>query len=375
MSQQRYVTRLNNAINQNGNSHEPIVTHKANANNRTTQTKNSDKRLPPSERKHVKLWQYYLIWSELVEMRKRHTLRMKSAIAGKSNIYADTEQWFIDVFRLDQHIDNKSKRFKNKDGKLETNDGIFRAMIEEGEKVGLIWQWIVSHKGIAESLAAQILALIDDIEKFDSIAKLWRYAGYGIYEYWVDENGSVQCPKQGWKWQEIKVEGEKKLQKYRVWTVVDQSKGVTQLSYVSNNGSSHDRNVTHQGYAIPQNIELPLIERVDYLQPEPNWTLKKLSDRNVKGYHSPFNCKLKAALWNMTESFVYQQTPGYVDLYYSEKKRLRELHPETKKVNGKTKWNDGHINDMAKRKMRKEFLKRLWLKWREFEGLPLSEEY
>lgn len=339
MSQVRDVTQFNDVTKQNNNGHTGNVTQQVHA---------TDKRLKPKERKHVELWQLYLWWNEMLELRKRHNLRISSVQRGKSNMSDILELEMIEMFNLDAHVKPKNKG--------EREYSIFQMMVEEGQKVGPIWDWMVSHKGIGERLAAPILALIDDIGNFDTIAKLWRFAGYGTFEYWIDEKGKAQCPKEGWKWETIKGE------RYRVWTVVDR----------------HNANVTQHNseiYAIPQNKDLPPIQKVSYLEPEPDWKLKRISDRLCAGYHSPFCRPLKSILWNLTECMIKAQTPGYVDLYYEEKKYLREIHPEKLIINGKTKYNDGHINDMAKRKMRKEFLKNLWLTWREMEGLPVSEEY
>lgn len=298
-----------------------------------------DLRLTPKERKHTRLWQLYLWWRDMVEIRKKHTQRIKAAERGKSNFAILLERELMEKLRLDANVKPKNK--------AEKNDSFFQMMVEEGEKAGPIWDWLLSHKGIGESLAAQIIAQVDDIAKFDSIAKLWRYAGYGINHYWVDENDKPICPREGWKWIEIK------KNKYRVWTITD----YTFDDYVVED----DKKI-----AIPQNLELDPIERVDYLQPDDNWRLVELSDRLCKGYHAPYNTPLKSILWNLMDGFVKQQTPYYVDLYYSEKERLAKKHPDK---------TTGHIDNMAKRKVKKEFLKNLWLNWRKFEGLPVSDEF
>lgn len=350
-----------------------------------------DNRLAPKPRKLIELWQCYLWWHELVEIRKKHTLRIKAVKRGKSNMSVPLEEGLLEMLKIDQMVDPKNKK--------EKSGSIFQMMVDAGKEAGPIWDWLNSHHGIGESLAAQILAHVDDIANFDSIAKLWRYTGYGIFEYWVDEKGKAVCPKEGWKW--IKIKGNM----YRVWTVTDHISGETQREDVnsqhppvtqgqsannqepqvtqSSDVKSQSVNVTHieyaippnRQYALPQNDKLKPIKRVDFLEPDPAWTLKKMSDRLCPKYHSPFNRLLKAVLWNVTEQFIKGNTPYYRPMYDYEKTRLREKYPKMVKVNGKKRYNDGHINDMAKRKIRKEFLKQLWLKWREFEGLPITEEW
>jgi len=306
----------------------------------------NDLRLPPRERKHPLLWQCFQWWSEWDEIRTKHILRISSSNKGKSNMDAEEERLRMDKMMLDFHVKSRKK------------GSFFRSMVDCGEAVGPIWDWMISHHGIGESLAAQILAQFDDISRFDTISKFWRYSGNGIYDYWVDEKGVRQCPKFGWKWVDVK------NKKYRIWTIIsNQPDDINQVI-------PEDKQ-----YAIPQSLNLPLLKRVDYLEPKAGWKIMKLADRKIKSYHAPYNTDLQPILWLLTESFVKAQTPGYADIYYLEKERLRNKHPEKIKENGHFNFTDGHINNMAKRYMRKAFLKNMWLAWREFEGLPITEKY
>jgi hypothetical protein len=232
----------------------------------TMNNNGKDKRPDPKPRKHPQLWQHYLIWNELVEMRKRHTLRISSIEKGKSNLDAGVEYAFLERLEIDLLI----KEHKE-------------IMINWGALIPC-WEWVTSIRGLKEgSLAAQLLAQIDDIGKFATISKLWRFS---------------------------------------VGSVIDGK-----------------------------------------------------VERNKKGEVSPFNRKLKSICWLVSDQFVKQQTPMYVDLYYQEKDRQRELHPEKIVVDGKTMYNPGHIDNMAKRKIVKIFLSHLWVVWREIEGLPVSKPY
>ncbi len=340
-----------------------------------------DQRLKPKARKHRALWQLYLIHHELTELRKKHVLRLSSANRNKSNLIPELEQSFIDMFDLDQHVNPKNKA--QREGIGYDSASIFSQMVLRGQEVGPIWDWLLNHKGIGESLAAKTLALINDIEKFDTIAKLWRYSGYGLNNYWCDTNGKAVCPAEGWKWVEIK-----KGKSYRIWTVVsDHSLHVTHEIDVNNNdrhtlvthhphvnsNNSHPINVTQtthaipieKQWAIPQNNTLPPLERVDFLETNPEWELKNLSDRLCKHYHAPYNTPLKSTLYLIAEQFNKANTSPYKDLYVVEKERLMNERGIKR----------GHASNMAFRKMKKEFLKQLWLAWRQFEGLPISEEY
>lgn len=98
-------------------------------------------------------------------------------------------------------------------------------------------------------------------------------------------------------------------------------------------------------------------------------------DRPTPGERLPYNKRLKSTCWLCVDQFIKQQTPVYVELYYAEKERQRRLHPEKIKVNGKWKYNDGHLHNMAIRKVAKVFLQHVWLVWRESEGLPTGKPW
>ena len=132
--------------------------------------KTKDKRPDPKPRKNPQLWQSYLWWNELVEMRKRHLLRISSIEAGKSNLDAQFERDMIAALALDAHIESVKK-----------------SMINYGQALGPVWDWVTSIRGLgAGSLAAQVLAQIDDVGKFDTTSKLWRFAGWAVIDGKID---------------------------------------------------------------------------------------------------------------------------------------------------------------------------------------------
>lgn len=52
-------------------------------------------------------------------------------------------------------------------------------------------QWLQNIKGIGPAMAGGLISLIGDVERFDSVSKLWAYAGYSV------DNGAVQKRKRG----------------------------------------------------------------------------------------------------------------------------------------------------------------------------------
>ena len=226
-----------------------------------------DQRPDPKPRKHPRLWQAYLWWEEVMEARKRHLLRISSIEKGKSNLDAQMEQDIIAHMQYDAMLKLAKKEMTN-----------------YGEAVGPIWDWLTSIKGLGEGgLAAQLLAQIDDIAKFATVSKLWRFSG---------------------------------------WAVIDGK-----------------------------------------------------IDRCQKGETSPYNRRLKSICWQIVQQFIRQQTPHYVDVYYAEKARQRELHPQPVKENGKTKYNDGHLHNRAIRYTAKRFLCDLYVAWRTSDGLSVDKPY
>jgi hypothetical protein len=226
-----------------------------------------DARPDPKPRKYPQLWQSYLLWDELMKMRQRHNLRISSAERGKSQMDVVLEQNFIEHLGLDENLELARK-----------------TMINYGKATGEIWKWTTSIKGLgAGGEAAKLIAQVDDIARFDTIAKLWRFAGYGV------------------------IDGK--------------------------------------------------------------------AEKNQMGEKSHFNRNLKSICFCIADQFIRQQTPGYSDIYYAEKARLRIQHPEPVKEDNKNLYTDGHIHNRAWRKMIKQFLADFWLQWRVMEGLPVSRPY
>jgi len=128
---------------------------------------------PPKPRKHALLWQAWQHWDELVKMRARHNQRLAFIEAEKCNLDRGFEHNIVDS--LDPLIPLAVKE-----------------MTEYGRMVGPVWDWLTSIKGLgAGSLAAQLLAQIDDIMLFATVSKLWRFAGYAVFD------GKREYPESG----------------------------------------------------------------------------------------------------------------------------------------------------------------------------------
>lgn len=112
-------------------------------------------------------------------------------------------------------------------------------------------------------------------------------------------------------------------------------------------------------------------------------------DKRVKGEKLCYNSQLRMLCWRVAGSLLkakgkyYTKYLDFKDFYVKrcEAQRIKIVPAASlPKVNGKkietaTIISEGHIHNMALRKMIKLFLANLWLVWREAEGLPTRNPY
>ena len=108
------------------------------------------------------------------------------------------------------------------------------------------------------------------------------------------------------------------------------------------------------------------------------------TDRMSKGFLCPYNKMLKTALCGWTaQSMVRSKSSYYTDYYLPYKNRLENsarLCWEYRKNDGwvQVEWRNArkdHRKDAAMRYMAKQFVNRFIPKWRELEGLPVTQPY
>lgn len=87
--------------------------------------------------------------------------------------------------------------------------------------------------------------------------------------------------------------------------------------------------------------------------------------KRKKGEKLDYNPELKKVCWKIGESFIKTNSP-YKEIYDARKEYEKDHSPDL---------TDGHQHNRAKRYMVKEFLKDLWLTWREMEGLEVTPPY
>ena len=106
--------------------------------------------------------------------------------------------------------------------------------------------------------------------------------------------------------------------------------------------------------------------------------------KRVKGEKLSYNSQLRSMCWRLGTSLLKAKGKFY-DYYLKQKERYSaryEVVPASSlpKKDGKRYEpegviSEGHLHNMALRKMIKLFLACLWLTWREAEGLPVTNPY
>lgn len=276
----------------------------------------TDQRPPPKPRIHPELWQAYQWWYELMELRKRHDLRISSIKRGKSNMSLTFEIDMINAIGVTAGISSifgiKVSQAANMTNLDRAVDFSKKRMILQGRAIGPVWEWLISIKGLkAGSLPAQLLAQIDDISLSPNVSSLWRFAGWAVIDGVAERNRKGE-----------KSHFNRKL-KGICWNITDQF--IKQRTPIYRDIYDDEKEI--QQLAHPD----PLCSICSEL------AVKGTSRRNGKSV-SVWRCPVTAT--HKPISFTPQ-----------------------------------HLHNRALRKMIKIFLQHLWLIWRESEGLPTNAPY
>lgn len=196
-------------------------------------------------------------------------------------------------------------------------EDIAKEHVEEAAGKYDIINEMVKIKGVGLLSAAKVISMID-IHRSNTVSALWRYAGYGVGDYWADKDGKIKAPVSG-------------------------------------------RVIDTDGLKVLFSIE-----------PKDDWEIVKSRDRLIKGYLSPFNRTLKSSCYLVATSFLKSGSRPDKDgnqLYrrvYDDKKEYYEANRD---------WTKGHIHNAALRKMILVWLSHVWARWRAIEGLEVTALY
>jgi hypothetical protein len=106
------------------------------------------------------------------------------------------------------------------------------------------------------------------------------------------------------------------------------------------------------------------------------------NEKRVKGEILHFNMDLKTHCWKIAGNLL-KAKGKYYELYLQYKaqyverfqKEGRKIIKAVKRKEREGEISEGHIHNMAQRKMIKVFLQHVWITWREAEGLETNKPY
>ncbi len=216
-----------------------------------------------------------------------------------------------------------------------------------------IWElWLSRVRGVAEIISGGLLANIGDIAKFDTVSKLWAYAGLHVVKS-ESSTGKRWFPTE----EEAKAWAEPFVERAR-------EKSQAQGKTFTKSQAETVRSRTLKGICWGDEVETEL-----------------MAAKRRRGQVANRNSTLKTLCWKIGDSFNKISGP-YQRILNKFKEQDRKKHPEPVKTDKKDrdgkairKYSDGHIHERAKRRTVKLFLSHLWLVWRESEGLPTREPY
>ena len=202
---------------------------------------------------------------------------------------------------------------------------------------------IMKIKGIGPCMATQLIGIIGDISKFDNISKLWAYAGFHVIE---------RCRKCDKRIFTNKVAEAEWLDKMvlRLKRIAEKRKEKTRL----NEDDARDR------------LRKQLC---DCEAPE----IYRCAPKRKRGELCEWNPKLRMICWKIAGQFLRARAFYYHR--YLHYKHIYEEREAFKTQAKKAKGVKGHIHNMALRRIAKEFLADVWVRWRELMMLPVTKPY
>lgn len=217
-----------------------------------------------------------------------------------------------------------------------------------------IHEWIIAQRGLSYDIAGQLIGLIQNINRFSNISKLWAYFGLAVVDV---------CQDCGRRWYPFNRRAEK---------IIHISQRLME---------QYEKKIVKEGKADFTKKAMEMICNCK----EPH--TKKMSQRKLTGTLIDYNPQAKMLAYKIEDQFI-KQGDFYRKLYdqFRAEYELRDdLRIEIDGKKGKKiKTNDGevseskgtaHIYQMARRKMVKIFLSHLWVEWRKLEGLPVTMPY
>lgn len=230
-------------------------------------------------------------------------------------------------------------------------------------------EYLTKIQGIGSVISAGLVANIGDISKFDTISKLWVYAGLG-FNKWCPECKAPTYVEVEYEDREKKVKTTKRFKPFEKCNHCKEKidKLIIEENKLEEKLEGKDKDSKKYEEVKKERLRMEKIYN-DGTEP--------LIQKRMKGYQSNWNARLKVLCWKIGESFVKQkaQKSGYRRIYEQVRATDTGFHPKKVVTDGKTKYNDGHMYNRAIRKTAKIFLSHLWMTWRKMEKLEVKEPY
>ena len=217
-------------------------------------------------------------------------------------------------------------------------------------------QWLYANYGIGPILAAGLVSYVDEISRFNTVSKLWKYAGMSTIDVCQD------CGKR---------------------IIEDGARGAwilhlaDRLHEQSQKNRDEKKKMTHSDCIEKATGRVCLCA---------NPIKKTSADRRVTGQMLEYNPKFKNLCFLIGDQFIRQMKSPYrtkfdeYKLDYSTRPDLKAEIEERKRApkDEKDKFavkGTARVHAMARRKAVKLFLSHFWQIWREVLGLPAPEPY
>lgn len=220
-----------------------------------------------------------------------------------------------------------------------SHDRVLKEMQKTVKEIPIYDQWLKHVKGIGPRLATKLIAYTQDIGRFPKVSMYWKWNGLAPVQY------CVNCKP-------IKRYFETEIEK-RTWI------NRTHLKQINLIGEDTP-DAEEKKKTILKNIENSVCKCG-------NPQVEDRPERRVVGIASiDYNPKCKDLMYLLGEQFVRQgkfYRGAYDHFKEYEVARNSGIMPQ------------GRIHNRAKRKTVKLFISHFWTKWRELEGLEITEPY
>jgi len=241
----------------------------------------------------------------------------------------------------------------------------------------IVKRWLIRVRGIGPRLSGLLVANIGDIGRFDTVSKLWAYAGLAVHDGHAQKR--VKGQKANWN-------DELKKTAWKIGQSFVKAGGPYRELYDRYKARIIERELTRgtviyhkpEGKWIPFDSHAPRENQTGHASHCAPDALDDPASQALRETHSQSASQdgLDAQPADASQSSLDTQKRSA-----SQEAGETHLHPashldrETQSPSASPEWTLGRINNMATRYVAKRLLAHLWQVWRELEGLPTRPTY